>query len=165
LVVNAPTGSTINGASSITVPFQNGVVWIECTAVSGANATWVATGDISDGVVMPGITVLGDLVVTGSVRGARRAVRSTNMTGNLTLASADAGTTIVATGTGTLTVPSDWRGQVMLVNRAGGNVTVTFSGVGSATLANNEVTVIEAFDRPGGVERIMWPPVAPATLS
>ncbi|MCX7894263.1 MAG: hypothetical protein N2544_18110, partial [Burkholderiales bacterium] len=34
LVVNAPTGSTINGASSITVPFQNGIVWIECTAVS-----------------------------------------------------------------------------------------------------------------------------------
>lgn len=163
LTINAQSGSTINGGSSVVVPWANGVAFVTAVAVSGSNVTWEAYGDTVEGVALPKTTVKGELVVEGPAKIGRRHVLA-NMTGNLTLTDAMAGGTLVATATGVLTVPTTWRGILVFLNRSGGNVTVTVSGVGSHTVPNGQGAVIEAFDRTGGTERFVWP-MSPATLS
>lgn len=144
LTINAPSGSTIDGASSVTVPWTDGVVYLLATAVSGSNVTWTATGDTSAGVTLPATRVRGTLTLDGAVQGGSRAVGAT-ITSSMTLsATADVGVLRHVNGASvTVTVPSAFRGIVELVFDTAGTVAFEGGSPSSKSIAAGRRAIID----------------------
>ena len=126
LTINAPAGSTINGASFVTVPWHDGVVSLDVSSITGSNVVWTAYGDTADGVTLPAATVLGSLVLRGEVSGGRTKVGPT-ISANTTLdtvADVNVIRHVVASGV-TVTVPAEFRGRVDLWFEAAGTLVLT----------------------------------------
>lgn len=145
LTINAPSGSTVNGGSSVAVPWVGGTVLLTAVAVSGGNVTWEAVGDTAEGVVLPRAKVRGELVLEGEVSGGRSKVRPT-ITANTTLDPVeDVGTIRHVNGASvTVTVPVNFRGRTELVFDTAG--TVAFSGGPSKAVGAGKSALVDVHE-------------------
>ncbi|MCS6946164.1 MAG: hypothetical protein NZM12_00960 [Steroidobacteraceae bacterium] len=156
LTIQAPSGSTINAASSVTVPYANGLVWIEVESISGQNVTWRAIGDLGSGIDLPTINAKGDLFISGRTKTGKVFVGD-DISGNYTLVDADAGSTRWKTDAGTVTVPTTFRGVFRLINAHTAAVTISFASGGSYSVPAGQAALVEVVERGASVVRMVWP--------
>ncbi|MCS7050255.1 MAG: hypothetical protein NZL87_01425, partial [Thermomicrobium sp.] len=140
VTIAVPSGSSINGGSSVTIPWSGGVAVCTVESIGASNAvTYRARGDLSTPLDLPGVTVKGAATFESTVRGGRVSVGS-NITGNVTLGADDVGRLRIVTASGvTVTVPNDWRGCAELHFTQAG--TVNIGGQNKSVPANSRAVV------------------------
>lgn len=153
LTIQAPAGSTVNGGSSVVVPWQDGVVFLEAAQV-GSGISWVATGDTEAGVELPRTVVRGELVLRGFVSGGRRKTRPTISAATTLDPVEDVGVIRRVSANVAVTVPAAFRGQVDLVFEVGG--TVVFEGGASKTIGSGKRAIVDVHEVGGNVYRAVY---------
>jgi hypothetical protein len=158
LTINAPSGSTINGEPSVVVPWSQGEVYLEATAVADNNVTWFAVGDTTEGVTLPATRARGAVRFDATIQGGTRLVRST-ITASTTLSVTDDVNVIRhVNGSGiTVTVPSTYVGVCDLW--ADTAFTLAFQGGSSYSIAAGERAVVDVHKYDNVYYRRLYKPV------
>jgi hypothetical protein len=167
LTINAPSGSTVNGGSSVVIPWPNGTAVLVADAVSGTSVTWSATGDLNTGLSLPKTDIIGDLTVSGNtklqgtVQGGRRLVRPKITANTVLSATDDVGTIRHVEGNNiTVTVPAAFLGTVDLIFDTAG--TIAFAGGPSYAISAGKRAVVDVHTDGTTTYRYVYDP-APRT--
>jgi hypothetical protein len=152
LTIQAPSGSTINGESSISLDGPNAEAIVTVGAVSGANVTYYASGQISSGQTFTGPTMF-----AGSVNFNKQEVYGgwmklgptiDNSTSSpIVLGDSDIGVErrITATTAKTIQVPTGWRGVFHALNETSSTTHVlSLEGGGSVNVGPGKKVIVDA---------------------